>query len=58
MSPGDLPDPRIKPISLTSPALAGGLFIASAIWEALSIFSELTHIKSNKKFLKIKAQGH
>ena len=24
--PGDLPDPGIKPVSLTSPALAGGFF--------------------------------
>ena len=34
--PGDLPDPRIKPADLTSPALAGGLFITSTTWEALS----------------------
>ena len=33
--PGDLPDPGIKPGSLTSPALAGGLFTTSATWEAL-----------------------
>ena len=26
--PGDLPDPRTKPASLTSPALAGGIFIS------------------------------
>ena len=26
-SPGDLPDPGIKPVSLKSPALAGGFFI-------------------------------
>ena len=31
---GDLPDPGIKPISLTSPALAGGFFTTSATWEA------------------------
>ena len=34
-SPGDLPDPRIKPMSLTSPALADGLFTPSTTWEAL-----------------------
>ena len=28
--PGDLPDPRIKPGSLRSPALAGGFFTAAA----------------------------
>ena len=30
--PGDLPDPGIKPASLTSPALAGGFFTTSATW--------------------------
>ena len=29
-----LPDPGIEPTSLMSPALAGGLFTTSAIWEA------------------------
>ena len=33
-SPGDLPDPGIKPTSLTSPALAGRYFTPSATWEA------------------------
>ena len=33
-SPGDLPDPRIKPESPTSPALAAGFLTASATWEA------------------------
>ena len=32
--PGDLPNPGIKPISPASPALAGGFFTISAIWEA------------------------
>ena len=32
--PGDLSDPGIEPVSLTSPALAGGLFITSTAWEA------------------------
>ena len=30
---GDLPDPGIKPMSLTSPALAGGYFTTSTTWE-------------------------
>ena len=34
---GDLPDPGIEPVSLTSPALAGGFFTISTTWEALSI---------------------
>ena len=31
--PGDLPDPGIEPMSLTSPALAGGLFATSTTWD-------------------------
>ena len=31
--PGDLPDPRIKPMSLKSPALAGGFFTTRTTWE-------------------------
>ena len=31
--PGDLPDPETEPMSLLSPALAGGFFITSATWE-------------------------
>ena len=33
-SPGDLPDPGIKPMSLMFPALAAGFFTTSATWEA------------------------
>ena len=32
--PGDLPNSGIKPTSLLSPALAGGLFTTSDTWEA------------------------
>ena len=32
--PGDLPDPGIELVSLTSLALAGGFFTTSATWEA------------------------
>ena len=31
---GDLPNPGIEPMSLMSPALAGGFFTTSATWEA------------------------
>ena len=34
-SPGDLPDPGIKPTSLKSPALAGRFFTTNTTWEAL-----------------------
>ena len=43
-SPGDLPDPGIKPTSLISPALAGRFFMASATSEAGS--------KQQKSFLE------
>ena len=33
-APGDLPNPGIKPVSLKSPALAGGFYTSSATWEA------------------------
>ena len=33
--PGDLPDPRIKPMSLVSPALAGRFLTTCTTWEAI-----------------------
>ena len=36
-SPGDLPDPSIKPSSLASPALVGRFFTTRATWEARTI---------------------
>ena len=32
--PGNLPDPGMEPVSLKSPALAGGFFTTTATWEA------------------------
>ena len=34
LSSKDLPSPGIKPVSLTSPASAGGFFTARGTWEA------------------------
>jgi len=34
LTPGDLPNPGIKPVSLMSPALAGRFFINRAMREA------------------------
>ena len=34
-TPGDLPDPGIKPASLVSPAMVGGFFTNSVTWKAL-----------------------
>ena len=42
--PGDLPDPGTKPMSLMSPATAGGFFTTNITWEALIIKT-----KQNKK---------
>ena len=36
--PGYLPDPGIKPMSLISPALAGGFFTTSTTWEVPCIY--------------------
>ena len=33
-TPGDLPNPGIKPSSFASPELAGGFFTTSTTWEA------------------------
>ena len=38
--PGDLPDPGIKPMSLMSPALAGGFFTTNITWEAEEVLDE------------------
>ena len=45
--PGDLPDIKIKPESLTSPALAREFFTTHAIWEVLDIQT----IKISSRFL-------
>ena len=34
--PGDLPDPGVKPVSLTSPALAGGFLPAPCVVDSCS----------------------
>ena len=38
--PGNLPNPGIETVSLTSPALAGGCFTTSTAWEAPLIWNE------------------
>ena len=38
--PGDLPNPRIEPTSLTPAALASRFFTTSALWEAVGRSSE------------------
>ena len=43
LPPGDLPDPGIKPVSLMTPAVAGGFLTASATWEVLLFIPELLY---------------
>ena len=45
--PGALPDPGIKSVSLTPPALAGGFFTTSAIWEAQYKATHVTKLHRN-----------
>ena len=45
--PGDLPDPGIKPTSLMSSELAGGLFIFNATWEALCKYCNTNGLVQN-----------
>ena len=52
LSPGDLPDPGIKPTSLMAPALAGGFFTTSTTREALitgEISPDLIFLKNRVK---------
>ena len=48
--PRDLPDPGIEPMSLTSPALAGGLFTAGISWEP-QLTEQVQHILSSSSSL-------
>ena len=50
---GDLPDTRIEPASLMSPALAGKVFTTSATWEAYIYTHTHTHIYRGKDILFI-----
>ena len=47
--PGDLPNPRIKTTSLTSPTLAGRFFTTSVNWEACK--STTLQLKKNSKVI-------
>ena len=42
--PGDLLDPGIEPVSLTSPALAGRFFITSTLTKMPCMLSRFSHI--------------
>ena len=48
---GDLPDPGIKPTSLTSIALAGRFFTTSTIWEILAYSRDSISIDPFPSFL-------
>ena len=66
--PRDPPHPWIEPMSLMSPALAGGPFITSTTWEALryglkglirskTLLSPLT-LRKSKNFSSVPGTGH
>ena len=54
--PGDLPNPEIEPVPPVSPALAGGFFTTSTIWEAHRFQDTLpqTMIPSHIEHFKLK----
>ena len=57
-SPMDLPNPGIEPMSLMSPALAGGFFTTNATWEALKgLLSYNEVIKLNYEVIKMGFPG-
>ena len=41
--PCHLPDPGVEPMSLMSPALAGGFFTTSATWEAQDVLYDVAY---------------
>ena len=43
--PGDLPDPGIDPMSLKSPALAGGFLTTSATWKVRKMVNTRLEIR-------------
>ena len=53
--PGDLPDPGTEPASLVSPALAGGFFTTSTIWEAQTLGVEI--LKCNDFQISLESSG-
>ena len=56
-SPGDLPYPKIKPMSLKSPALAGGFFTTRTTWESPRHNLATKHTNKQKKRQKM-AKGY
>ena len=54
LSPGDLPDPGVEPVSLMPPSLAGRFFTASTTWEAPpNHFVKLVTKKSSDVMLRL-----
>ena len=51
-TPGDLPDPGIKPLSLASPALAGGFFITHTTWKAIIIYKLVLRVQERRKKIR------
>ena len=45
LPPGDLPHPRVEPVSCVSPASAGGFFTTSTIWEATGRSAPVSNLR-------------
>ena len=58
LPPGYLPNLGIKPVSLTSPALADGFFTTSATWEAPNKRKEVLKTQKNDWGLGGMSKGH
>ena len=54
-SPGDLPDPGIKPMSFESAALVGGFFTTWAIWEILITAFYFPGLKTSRSMSCLKS---
>ena len=51
--PGDLPDPRLEPVSLMSPALEGEFFITSATRGSLVVIVNSTKSMSSDGYMSL-----
>ena len=54
----NLPDPGIEPMSLGSPALAGGFFITSATWEAPGFTFSFSSVQFSRSVVSDSLRPH
>ena len=56
--PGDLPHPGMEPVSLMSPALAGGFFTTSATWDVLLLHVQFSSVQFSRSVVSYSLQPH